>query len=102
MKDNWRENMNLEMSDIDVIVNCSKTAIRIIEETDDLKKKLDFSKQEIESALNNLLEKNAQLKDYTILHSICSFCLEIGGLENLGLRYDYDTIQQVILNLEAL
>lgn len=94
--------MNLELSDIDVIVNCSKTAIKVLEETEELKKKLDFNKQEIELALNNLLEKKAKLKDYMILHSICIFCLEISGLENLGLKYDYDTIQKVILNLELL
>lgn len=92
--------MKLEMSDINVITNCAKTCLKVISETNTLKKKLDFSKDEIETSLNNLLEEKTNLKNMAILHSVGVFCMEIGGLESLGLNYDKDTIQQTLLNIE--
>lgn len=90
----------IEMNDVNVIINCAKTCLRVISETETLKNKIDFSKEEIQSSIDNLLEEKASFKDFTILHSTGVFCMEIGGLDSLGLKYDYDTIQQTLMNIE--
>jgi len=90
--------MGINIQDANVVVNCAKTVIRILEETSILSKNIDFSKEEIQSSIDNLLNEKIEFKDNIIYHSVCIFCLEIAGLENFGLRYDYNTIQQTILN----
>lgn len=94
--------MNLETSDLNIVVNCAKTIIKTLTNMETLKNKSDFTLEEINFALGKLLDGEASKKDYVILHSACIFCMEIGGLNEFGLKYGYDDIQQVLLRIEEL
>jgi len=94
--------MNLETSDLNIVINCAKTAIKTLASMETLKNKSDFTQEEINVALGKMLDGDVSKKDYVILHSACVFCMEIGGLDSFGLKYGYDDIQQAILRIEEL
>lgn len=94
--------MNLEMNDLNIVVNCAKTVIKTLTSMESLKNKLDFTLEEINFALGRLLDGEESKKDYVILYDVCIFCMEIGGLEEFGLKYGHDDIQGAILKMQEI
>jgi len=88
------------MSDENIIINCAKTAVKALFSMESLRDKSDFSADEINQSLGKFLDGNTSSKDYNILHSACVFCMDIGGLEEFGLKYNNEEIQQVLLKIE--
>jgi hypothetical protein len=89
----------IENEYISISVNCAKTVLRIYERTKDIKTKIDYSQKQIQDSIDELLGEKPTKLTYTVLASVCNFCIAIGGLESLGLIYSNEEIQSALFDI---
>ena len=92
--------MKLSLEHTNILVNCAKTIIRVLSETEELKKSMDFSVEEFQEACDRALEQKLEFRDLSALHFAGVWCYDTGGLEAFGLKYDKETINEALNGLE--
>lgn len=87
---------------VSIVVNCAKTALRVFEKTEDLKTKIDYSPKQIQDSIDGILQRKPCFTDYTVLRSVCVFCVIYGGLDSLGLIYSNQEIESAIVEIDRV